>query len=131
MEMYFERNTVSKGWHVYGKKVLQILHRGEKLEAKKKDNEVATEIDPYVIPWTVKKKDKLVPVVVGHIPRGISLFTKFFLNYGERILSEGFFFTIQTIPNPIRRAWNMSCCYVFDIRRKIRDTKAHIEFDQS
>ena len=65
--------------------VWQNLRRGEKLEAKKKDNEEATKIDSYAIAWTVKRKDKLVPVVVGHIPREISRFTKFFLNYEEEL----------------------------------------------
>ena len=72
MEMSFERNIASQGWHVYGKTVWQNPRRVEKLEAKKEDNEEATKIDPYAIPWTVKRKDKLVPVVVRHIPREIS-----------------------------------------------------------
>ena len=46
MKMSFERNIASKGWHVYGKTVWQNLRRGEKLEAKKEDNEDATKIDP-------------------------------------------------------------------------------------
>ena len=76
MEMSFERNIASKGWHVYEK----TPRSGEKLEAKKEDNKEATKFDPYAIAWTVKKKDKFVPVVVGHIPGEILRFTKFFLN---------------------------------------------------
>ena len=49
MEMSFKRNIASRGWHIYGKTVWQNLSSGEKLEAKKKDNEVASKIDPYVI----------------------------------------------------------------------------------
>ena len=45
MELSFERNIASRGWHVYLKTVWQNPHRGEKLEAKKKDNEETTKID--------------------------------------------------------------------------------------
>ena len=31
-------------------------------------------MDPYAIAWTVKRKDELVPLVVGHIPREILRF---------------------------------------------------------
>ena len=44
------------------------------LEAKKEDNEEASKVNPYAIAWTVKRKDKLVPLVVGHIPREILRF---------------------------------------------------------
>ena len=85
MKIFFERNIASKGWHVYGKTVWQNLLRDEKLEAKKEDNEDATKVDLYTNVWKVKRKDKLVPVVVGHIPREILRFIKFFLNYSGRI----------------------------------------------
>ena len=49
MEMSFKRNIASRGWHIYGKTVWQNLSRSEKLEAKKKDNEAASKIDPYAI----------------------------------------------------------------------------------
>ena len=84
----------------FGKILVCVKHQ----EAKTEDNEEATKIDSYAITWTVKRKDKLVPVVVGHIPREISRFTKSSLIYGRKINAKVFFFTIQTIPNPIRRA---------------------------
>ena len=99
MKMSFERNIASKGWHVYGKTVWQNLRRGEKLEAKKEDNEDATKIDPYANVWKLKRRDKLVPVVVGHIPREILRFTKFFLNYSGKI--EVKVFSSQYKPSPI------------------------------
>ena len=71
MEMSFERKIASRGWHVYGKTLWQNPRRDENLEAKKEDNEEATKIDSYAIAWTVKRKDKLIPVVVGHISREI------------------------------------------------------------
>ena len=51
------------------------------------------------IAWTVKRKDKLAPVSVGHIPKEISRFAKFFLNYGGRI--EAKVFSSQYKPSPI------------------------------
>ena len=69
--MSFERKIASRGWHVYGKTLWQNPRRDENLEAKKEDNEEATKIDSYAIAWTVKRKDKLIPVVVGHISREI------------------------------------------------------------
>ena len=60
-------------------------------------------MDPYTIAWTVKRKDKLVPVVAGHIPREISRFTKLFLNYGGRI--EAKVFSSQYKPSPIPSGW--------------------------
>ena len=57
--------------------------------------EEATKIGPYAIVWTVKKY-KLVPVVVGHIPREILRFTKFCLNYGGRIKVK--VFSLQYTP---------------------------------
>ena len=74
MEMSFKRNIASRGWHVYGKAVWKNPRWGEKLEAKKEDNEEASKVNPYAIAWTVKRKDKLVPLVVGHIPREILRF---------------------------------------------------------
>ena len=86
--MYMERQ--------FGK----ILTRVETSEAKKEDNEEATKINPYAIAWTLKGKDKVVPVVVGHIPREISRFTKFFLNYGGRTEAKVFSSQYKTSPIP-------------------------------
>ena len=60
MEMSFKRNIASRGWHIYGKTVWQNLSRSEKLEAKKKDNEAASKIDPYAIAWLLgQSKEKI------------------------------------------------------------------------
>ena len=83
--MFFKWNIVSKEWHLYGKTVWQNLRRGEKLAATKEGNEGETKINSYGIAWTVKRKDKLVPVVVEQIPRDILWSIKFFRNYGEGI----------------------------------------------
>ena len=44
--------------------------------------------DPYAIAWKLQKKDKLVPVVVGHIPREISWFVWHFIKYGGKVCSQ-------------------------------------------
>ena len=44
--------------------------------------------DPYAIAWKLQKKDKLVPVVVGHIPREISRFVWYFIKYGGKNRSQ-------------------------------------------
>ena len=98
MEMFFVRNTASRGWYVYGKTVWQNTRRGEKLGARKKDNKEATKIDKYAITWTIKRKDKLL-TAIRQIPREILRFTKFFINYGGRI--EAKFFSSLYNPSPI------------------------------
>ena len=65
----------------------------DKNEAKNEDSKEATKIDPFAIVWTVKGKDKLIPVVVGHITREISRFTKFCLNYCGKIEVKFFLHT--------------------------------------
>ena len=48
--------------------------KGECLIGEQETDPVALLEDPYAIAWKLQKKDKLVPVVVGHIPREISRF---------------------------------------------------------
>ena len=71
-----------------------------KLEAKKEDNGDATKIDPYAIAWTVKRKDKLSPLVVGHISKEILRFKKLFLNNGGRIEANVFSSQYKSSPIP-------------------------------
>ena len=57
--------------------------------------------DPYAIAWTVKRKNKLVPIVVaGHFLREILRFTQFFLNCGGRIESKVFSSQYKPFPIP-------------------------------
>ena len=44
--------------------------------------------DPYAVAWKLQKKDKLVPVVVCHIPREISRFVWYFIKYGGKVCSQ-------------------------------------------
>ena len=98
MEMFFVRNTASRGWHVCRKTIWQNTRRGEKLGARKKDNKEATKIDKYAITWTIKRKDKLL-TATRQIPREILRLAKFFINYGGRI--EAKFFSSLYNPSPI------------------------------
>ena len=72
MEFSFEENIASRGWHYYRKDVWKNPKTGETLFAQREKNPVALKIDPYsvsLVTWMLKKKDKLVPIVVGHVPR--------------------------------------------------------------
>ena len=42
----------------------------------------------YAIAWKLQNKDKLVPVVIGHIPQEISRFVWYFIKYGGNVCSQ-------------------------------------------
>ena len=62
---------------MYGKEVWKSPNTGQKLSAEKEKDAFALKIDPSFVAWKLKTKDKLVPVVVGYIPREISRFVPF------------------------------------------------------
>ena len=66
------------------KRRVEKSKNGRKIEQREK-NPVALKIDPYSVAWMLKKKDKLVPIVVGHVPREISRFVSYFIHYGGRL----------------------------------------------
>ena len=41
-------------------------------------DEAALQVDPYAVAWKLKRKDRLIPEVVGHIHRQISLLSGIF-----------------------------------------------------
>ena len=88
--MSFGRSIASREWNVYAERAWQNYCRGEKSEAKNEDNKQTTKIDPCAIAQRVRRKDKLVHVVIGHIPREISRFTKLFLHYGGTVETKVF-----------------------------------------
>ena len=107
MPVKLELNSFVKDGNIFGKKYMYMERqfgkiligvKNWKLKSKIISKE-ATKNDLYAIAWTVKRKDKLIPVVVGHIPREILWFTKFFLNYGGRI--EAKVSSSQYKPSPI------------------------------
>ena len=79
MECTLEVKIVSRGYHVYGKSIWSNPKKGECLIGEQETGPVALLEDPYAIAWKLQKKDKLVPVVVGHIPREISRFVWYFM----------------------------------------------------
>ena len=53
---------------MYGKSIWSNPKKGQCLIGEQETDPVALLVDPYAIAWELQKKDKLVPVVVGHIP---------------------------------------------------------------
>ena len=41
-----------------------------------------------LLSWKLQKKDKLVPIVIDHILRGISRFVWYFIKYGGKVCSQ-------------------------------------------
>ena len=73
---------------MYGKSIRSNPKKGECLIGKQETNPVALLEDPYAIAWKLQKKDKLVSVVVGYIPREISRFVWYFIKYGGNVFSQ-------------------------------------------
>ena len=67
MEVSVKMEIAARGWHVYGKTVWQSPSKGEKLTAEKEKNKEALDIDPYAMAWMLKRRNKLVPDIVGHV----------------------------------------------------------------
>ena len=88
MEGTLEVKIPSRGYHVYGKSIWSNPKKRECLIGEQEIDPVALLEDPYSIAWKLQKKDKLVPVVVGHIPREISRFVWYFIKYGGKVCSQ-------------------------------------------
>ena len=85
MECTLEVKIASQGYHVYGKSIWSNPKKGECLI---ETDPVALLEDPYAIAWKLQKKNNLIPVVVGHIPREISRFLWYFIKYGGKVCSQ-------------------------------------------
>ena len=85
MEITLTRLVASRGWHVYGKTVWQTPKKGQKLFAKREEDEEALLVDEYSVAWMMKSKARLVADVVGHVPQEISRFVYFFLKHGGSV----------------------------------------------
>ena len=112
MDCTLEVKIASRGYHVHGKSIWSNPEKGECLVGEQETDPAALLADPYAIAWKLQKKDKLVPVVVGHIPRKISRFVWYFMKYGGSLFTSALR-TFKAIPNTIR--W----------RRNITDGKTH------
>ena len=77
MEVSVEMEIAARGWPVYGKTLWQSPRKGEKLTAEKEKNKEALDIDPYAVAWMLKRRNKLIPDILGHVPREISRFIWF------------------------------------------------------
>ena len=108
MEMSFERNIAFRGWHLYGKTVWQNTRRGKKSGAKKKKTK--RQQKSIHMQSLRRLKDKLVSVVIGHIPREISRFAKLFINYGGRIEAKVFSSQYKPSPMPSEGLEISPCC---------------------
>ena len=91
--------TAARGWHVYGKTVWQSPRKGEKLTAGKEKDKEALDIDPYAVAWMLKRKNKLTPTIVGHVPREIFQFICLFFTHGGKM--EASVLSLQSLPSPI------------------------------
>ena len=86
MESVFITKIASRFRHVYQKTVWPKPKIGGRLVAHKETDNEALENYPYSVAWKIKKKDNILPVVTGHIPKGIITSDLFFFwerrNYG-------------------------------------------------
>ena len=56
------------------KPYVKVLVKEKNQRRKKGKNKEALDTDPYAVTSMLKRKNKLIPDIVGHIPREISLF---------------------------------------------------------
>ena len=54
--------------------------KGKKLMAEKENNKEALDIDPCAVAWILKRKNKLISGIVGHVPRKTFLFIWLFFS---------------------------------------------------
>ena len=99
MECVFKTKIASRGWHVYQKTVWPKPKIGEKVVACKEKGKAALQSDPFSVAWMLKRKDKIAPVVAGHIPREISRAVWFFIEKGGSL--SGKVFEERCRPSPI------------------------------
>ena len=99
MEVTYQHQISSRGWHVYAKDVWRKPRTGERLFAEKERDSRALVIDPYAVAFLRRDKSKLIPVVVGHIPQEISRFVFYFLERGGKV--EGEVLQAKYYPSPI------------------------------
>ena len=76
MKVSFKMKITSRG-RLVGKTNWANPKKGEFLTTEREQNPAALNIDPYSAAWMLKRNDKLVPVVMGHIPREVSHFVRF------------------------------------------------------
>ena len=56
--------------------------------AVKEENREALESDPYAVAWKIRCHDKVVPQIVGYVPREISRPIYYFLKHGGEVFGK-------------------------------------------
>ena len=51
---------------------------------RQEENKEELEIDPYTVAWMFKRKNELIPDVLGHVSCGISWFIQYFFFHGRK-----------------------------------------------
>ena len=106
MEVSVEMTIPARGWHAYGKIVWQSPRKGEKLTTEKEKNKEALDIDLYAVAWMLKRKNKLIRLIVCHVPREISPIHLLFLYAWWNNGSKCIIYSTITIPDPKWRIKN-------------------------
>ena len=101
MESVVVKLIASRGWHVYGKTVWPSPSFNDVLVAEKETDEKALMHDKHAVAWKRKVKSKLVPDIVGHVPRELSRAVWYFLDLGGKAI--GNVFERKYYPSPIPR----------------------------
>ena len=69
----------------YGKDVWPVPRRGQRLIV---EIERALREDPFSVAWKLVRVDRIVPDIVGHIPREIFRFVHFFIQHGGQLSAQ-------------------------------------------
>ena len=77
----------------------KVLVNEKKLTAEKEKNKKALDIDPYAVAWMLKRKNKLIPDIVGRVPCETSRFIWFFFTHSGKM--EASVLSIRPLPSPI------------------------------
>ena len=96
MEMSFERNIVSRGWHVYRKK-MKIKMKLKMKIAKRQQRLIHLQLFGQS-----KEKINLFLLLLGISQERFRGLQNSVLTTVEK-LKRSFFFTLKTIPNPIKK----------------------------
>ena len=73
----FEIKCASRGFHVY--REIWKPKSGQELQVKHEEGNIH---DPFAMAFKLKTKETLTTIVVGHIPRELSRFCRYFMDYG-------------------------------------------------
>ena len=88
MEVTLELKIASRGWHFYGKDVWTVPRRGQRLIGEIERGPRALREDPFSVAWKLVRVDRIVPDIVGHIPREISRCVHFCIQHGGQLSAQ-------------------------------------------